>query len=1148
MKKIALLVSITLVGIINCSLLYPQGGQRLIELDDYTKVVPPSPTAYELGKYGQVPVGYFTGTPNISVPLYTYQAGRISIPISLSYNSNGIKVDQLASNVGLGWSLDAGGVITRIVKDLPDESSYEHLPFSRISRPLGIMDYKYFLQGSDVTMDSEADVYMYNFMGYSGKFMYDRDKKVMLMPVKDLLIDQYMIVGTDDFGFRITTADGMIYEFEAIEKTLSFSNTRDMNHPLITAWYLSRIIHPLGNEVAFYYNSGTYEYINSTAQYYYKSDVNPPCSDENGCKNYDEVKTLDNHSIISFKRLSSLSSNNPINGSVEFYYDLDHPEVYNYKLITKISVNNAENVIVENLMFDYLSTYNKRVFLSNIKYKDTTKQYHFEYVNPEALCERLSYSQDYWGYYNNESNSSLLPQITDHSLFIDWTGYGHREPRNIFAQKGLLKKITYPTGGSTNFNYEANTYFGDEVVYPDITTINLETICETRPCYGVWDTTGLISFDNRAIIEASAMLAPGCDSIHSPGADVEIIDISTGEISPILIKNGSGWINGGNPYTILSKNVDLRFDLKEGHSYKVIITPSAFCQKATFNMDYYYQDYTVVQKDIETGGSRIKQTINYEPITGIYDTTAYYYNEYENILKSSGEPGSKGYYISERTNRMQCGFPCSFIDCKFWILQSNSLTSLFNIGSNNIYYEFVTVSKGGSDFQNGGETHEYIIQRDYAGFPLLGDGFAQSSSTWTNFGWNNGLEKSVKTFKVENNSTIPVSIVTNNYTNDERMADTIYSYAITKDYDNICSPDNNFYHICTDEETQRYSLGWRCNLSHTHHWYCGSTGTYCIADPQPFWNHNVRDTLFHPCYNREEGETIIYHDQLDNLNVIEYMSLSSWNYMSSSTLEEYSSDNTGKVSKTTEYFYDNPNHLQLSRVESEDSKSNMLKTQMYFPQDYDTSIFSNLIHKHIISSPIDQRTLYNNKLQNGRLVKYNELSQPVEIYEAETEKGTELAFNQNNPYSYANDVKKKILEYDPTSHNLVSYKNEGDMETVILWGYNYSKPIAKIENATTVAVVQVLTEIGESYESLQTLSGDDLIDKINQLRESPSLANSMVTSYTYNPMIGMTSVTDPNGIITKYDYDDFGRLQTISDTLDNILKHFDYHYAEIEIK
>src|SRR5262245_60995359 len=78
-------------------------------------VIPPSPVAASLGKYVEQPVGLYNGIPQVDIPIYTIQAANLSLPISLSYHASGIKVSEMASNIGLGWSLNAGGVITRSV-------------------------------------------------------------------------------------------------------------------------------------------------------------------------------------------------------------------------------------------------------------------------------------------------------------------------------------------------------------------------------------------------------------------------------------------------------------------------------------------------------------------------------------------------------------------------------------------------------------------------------------------------------------------------------------------------------------------------------------------------------------------------------------------------------------------------------------------------------------------------------------------------------------------------------------------------------------------------------------------------------------------------------------------------------------------------
>ena len=94
------------------------------------QVIPPAPNAASLGKYGAIPVDKFHALPNISIPIYTIQVDDISVPISISFHASGHKVGERASWVGLGWSLNAGGVITRSMQGGPDENGY----FSNISK------------------------------------------------------------------------------------------------------------------------------------------------------------------------------------------------------------------------------------------------------------------------------------------------------------------------------------------------------------------------------------------------------------------------------------------------------------------------------------------------------------------------------------------------------------------------------------------------------------------------------------------------------------------------------------------------------------------------------------------------------------------------------------------------------------------------------------------------------------------------------------------------------------------------------------------------------------------------------------------------------------------------------------------------------
>ncbi|MBC7448413.1 MAG: RHS repeat protein [Hymenobacteraceae bacterium] len=78
----------------------------------------------------------YTGSVNVSVPLYTLQVGEVALPIGLRYAAQGFKPDEQAGWLGMGWSLEAGGVISRTVQDLPDELTYSRAPSSALCAAL----------------------------------------------------------------------------------------------------------------------------------------------------------------------------------------------------------------------------------------------------------------------------------------------------------------------------------------------------------------------------------------------------------------------------------------------------------------------------------------------------------------------------------------------------------------------------------------------------------------------------------------------------------------------------------------------------------------------------------------------------------------------------------------------------------------------------------------------------------------------------------------------------------------------------------------------------------------------------------------------------------------------------------------------------
>jgi hypothetical protein len=191
-------------------------------------VVMAPPNAASLGKYGDIPVSNHTGVPNIDIPIYTVSDGHVSLPISLSYHSGGVKVDEMASWVGLGWSLNAGGMISRTVQGAPDDASANKgwyasnqvLPEFSYTGPSQTATDLY-NAASVGNIDAEPDLFFFNFGGASGKFFFDRNKNPVIYPEADFKIT---VNGTGLFtNWVITTSDGTKYFFggTAVEKSKS---------------------------------------------------------------------------------------------------------------------------------------------------------------------------------------------------------------------------------------------------------------------------------------------------------------------------------------------------------------------------------------------------------------------------------------------------------------------------------------------------------------------------------------------------------------------------------------------------------------------------------------------------------------------------------------------------------------------------------------------------------------------------------------------------------------------------------------------------------------------------------------------------------------------------------------------------------------
>lgn len=221
-----------------------------------------SPNASSLGQFGDVPVSLYTGTPNISIPIYKISERDVELDINLQYNAKGVRVEDVPGWVGQNWVLNAGGVITRSVrgtafdelnffrdKDINLRTSPTHMQWSAVISGgfpyTGIYTRGYFYHADKLNtanwnnssylydlaynsylnfykpdtpgysttlnwrMDLEPDIFTFNFMGHTGHFFLGHDGQWKVSSSSNLKV--YCDLNTDvNFPVPLIPAAGLL--------------------------------------------------------------------------------------------------------------------------------------------------------------------------------------------------------------------------------------------------------------------------------------------------------------------------------------------------------------------------------------------------------------------------------------------------------------------------------------------------------------------------------------------------------------------------------------------------------------------------------------------------------------------------------------------------------------------------------------------------------------------------------------------------------------------------------------------------------------------------------------------------------------------------------------------------------------------------
>jgi hypothetical protein len=451
-------------------------------------LAPPSPEVAGLGRYGTYEVNLFTGVPDISIPLYDIQIGELRLPISIKYHASGIKLSEMPSRIGLGWSLDAGGTITRKIQSKPDEQPGNYFAATPTSdfRVKDISEIDGYTEASldylsrmDVRQyDGEPDIFSYNFPGHSGRFIFNQKDNFnpFLIPYAPVSVSKIFINPTMIY-FSLKDESGRTYAYSNIETTTSGSGVGLLANTC-SAWLLSKIYS------ANMQDSIQLKYSDEGISDQYENEyfiINDNVSNISGDGYYTNDFGAFSGEIVNTstvaQRLDTIIFRN---GKVVFEPGTDARRT-NFIRVYSFDPASKAYTLIKIVQFFHSFFDASRLRLDSVQIQTSTSQaiqtYKFNYNASISLPSRMTKMKDYWGYYNARSNTipntstpTSIPKINHtyvqppgapYDIWIGGNNINARDPDPSYMQAYILQKITFPTGGYTQFEYETNQYLDD---------------------------------------------------------------------------------------------------------------------------------------------------------------------------------------------------------------------------------------------------------------------------------------------------------------------------------------------------------------------------------------------------------------------------------------------------------------------------------------------------------------------------------------------------------------------------------------------------------------------------------------------------------------------------------------------------------------
>lgn len=1184
---------------VNATVIFAQqgvGSEQDIYEGEVSKMitVPNSPEAQAFTKYGDGEVNMFSGTPQIAIPLHTIEGRESNIPVSLTYDASGVRVEQKATWVGLSWNLNVGGRISRIVNGLPDDyfqrgldnlsyaykTMFNHFGtgqeesiaeqtgryledyVSTINPRFSSIDegkeyYEFLYEVNQNRVDTQPDYFSLNVMGLNETIVFERvgneniprvmnNPRIKVEPSFESIFIQGVTLPYIS-KWKITGEDGTQYFFDLMEETIR-KNEGDVGEPLgdigdtsyASSWVLTKVIsknqkdkYTLGYSGRFFETQPVLPSTSSVAT------LNIPPDNPNWIPPFQDSRLAASNVTSSIRNqyLRTITYNGVLVARFYLGDRYDVPLDIRSTRLESIDFSDSSGGPLKSIVFDNDDYFNldganpANLGASNKGYSDVR-------LKLNGMAIKGKDQNVYENYYFNYISPDNLPDRS--SMAQDYLGYYN-------GSNNLTMYSSYPLGDKTvpGADREPNCQYSmigllNQITYP---------------------TGGRTVYTYESHDEERSVTTSGLDLVHS----FSVSNSTNSDPDLFINENGVNCLDISPQHKILIKAFKVTetreyvLEYTGGNGRAIIADPAFSPNRFSSYCDFDNNTGGVIWQSSSTGtdvltleaGASYKIMVQSNYASNTFGTVVLNIKkDFSNTVRSKVPIGGHRIAkISDYSNENTVALTKHYSYEK----DGKSTSNINYMPRALAEIPIVTDADVSQSINNKrlvryasapASNAPYVVYTSVTEFRDEGTGSFLGKTTYDFFNGNQGatphldppysnyFAASMKPGTVKERSVF-------NKDNELVARDsTAYFETWPRPYRVrglvVTTEEDHFDEVITLEE---YNIG---------------SGSYYVGP--------VYRSAWSDCTGTSSGGRLgancpipSYYNDYGTM-VQKYASLGARPTNASAIYGGVSLTKTESVFKeadgsfvsvgsTEETEYDTEpesngeTYFLPKRKRITDSKNEVYETEFTYAFERVGIAYDKLIQNNNLVEVVRSETIKDPDNSGGETMAIREIEYTVFQPSVESIVLPTLVKTQKGNGS-ATALEDRVVFDFYTNGNLKTSKRADGPTTVYLWGYDQMYPVAKIANAT-YAEVQGALNIGGDFDT-----GNSGMTPQQETDLRNGLPEALISTYTYIPSVGVASMTDPRGYTTTYEYDGFNRLKAARDQGGKLLSDHEYGYKQ----